>query len=293
MENGYIVTGHHTNDYIETLLINLIRGGGYSSLGTLPVYRDNIFRPMMIFTESEIETILKEEKWKVFEDESNESEEFLRNRIRKNILPLLKKEGLNPGKVYENFHTNTESLFDENQKLMSSKIPSFLKIDSLTLNKISLEDLKHILDSHARIIKTHPFNKSILIEIKKELEKETSFLIENNEVLTWKSKSSDLFLIPQNSIALKKARLENSNNSIKLSWNGHTIEIAIGHELGYWTKGLEILKNGRHREISELLREKQIPLPVREFLPILFKENKASVILFSLWDDRLKDFIGD
>lgn len=247
----------------------------------------------MVFTESEMEIILKEEGWKIFKDESNEREEFLRNRIRKNILPLLKKEGLNAGKIYENFHSNVDSVFDENETLSLIKIPSFLKIDSLTLNKISIGNLKQVLDSNASILKIHPFTKNILTEIKKELEKKTSFLIENKEVLFWKNPSSDLFLIPQNSIALKKATLENVATSLKINWNGKTKQIEKDYKMGCFSSGLEIIKNGRHHEVSELFREKQIPLPIREFLPILFKENKASAILFSLWDDRLRDFIGD
>ena len=39
-------------------------------------------------------SILKEEGWIVFEDESNDSDKFLRNRIRKKILPFLKEEGM-------------------------------------------------------------------------------------------------------------------------------------------------------------------------------------------------------
>ncbi len=75
---GYIVTGHHSNDYLETILLNLIRGGGWNSFRTLGWYEKNRFRPLFAFSKNEIQTILQTEFWPVFEDESNESDEYLR-----------------------------------------------------------------------------------------------------------------------------------------------------------------------------------------------------------------------
>ncbi|MBK6609329.1 MAG: tRNA lysidine(34) synthetase TilS [Leptospiraceae bacterium] len=291
--NGYITTGHHIDDYIETVFINLIRGGGYSSLNAIPIYKDGIFRPLLVFTELEMNSILKEEGWNVFEDESNDSDKFLRNRIRKKILPFLKEEGMNTNKVYENFHNTEEILLDLGESVNEKQIASYLRIDSLSLSKINLGNLKQILDVYASLLKIHPFTRSILLEVKKELEKQTSFLIENREVILSKSSKSDLFLIPKNSNTLKEAVFETSEDKQILHWNGNSKEVSIEFKIGSYTNGLKIAKNGKHFAISEILREKQIPIPVREFIPILFKENQASIILFSLWDDRMRDFIGD
>jgi len=291
--NGYITTGHHSNDYLETLLIHFIRGGGYMALTSLPIYREGIFRPLMGFTESEIESILNSENWKIFEDESNDSDLYLRNRIRKNIIPLLKKEGLDTHKLYENFH-NVESLIvDKNGNLVKTKIPSYIRVDKNSLKNISLGNLKTILDAYANILKIHPFTKNILTTLQKELQTNTSFLIENKEVLLWKAPSSDLFLLPTSSQVLKKPKCVTTDTSQILTWNSTAKSISLQIKVDSWQQGLKILKNGKHREVSELLREKQIPVPVREFIPVLFKENEVCGILFSLWDDRIRDFIGD
>ena len=61
----------------------------------------------MVFKEEERNLVFETEKWKYFEDESNDSSDYLRNRIRQNVIPLLKEEGLNPNKIYENFHSKT------------------------------------------------------------------------------------------------------------------------------------------------------------------------------------------
>ena len=81
----------------------------------------------MGFKESEIESILNSENWNIFEDESNDSDLYLRNRIRKNIIPLLKKEGLDTQKLYENFHNLESLIIDKNGNLVKTKIPSFHK----------------------------------------------------------------------------------------------------------------------------------------------------------------------
>ena len=82
-------------------------------------------------------SILKEEGWIVFEDESNDSDKFLRNRIRKKILPFLKEEGMNPNKVYENFHNTEEILFDLEDSI-SNRLNEKVKI---YLNSISQKQL--------------------------------------------------------------------------------------------------------------------------------------------------------
>ncbi len=247
----------------------------------------------MGFKESEMESILNSENWNIFEDESNDSDLYLRNRIRKNIIPLLKKEGLDTQKLYENFHNLESLIIDKNGNLVKTKIPSYVRVDKNSLKNISLGNLKTILDAYANILQIHPFTKNILTTLQKELQSNTSFLIENKEVLLWKAPSSDLFLLPTSSQVFKKPECITDETSQILTWNGIAKSISLEIKVDSWQKGLKILKNGKHREVSELLREKQIPVPVREFIPVLFKENEVCGILFSLWDDRIRDFIGD
>lgn len=247
----------------------------------------------MGFTESEIESILNSENWNIFEDKSNESNLYLRNRIRKNIIPLLKKEGLDTHKLYENFHNVETLIVGKNGILLKPKTPSYIRVDKNSLKNISLGNLKTILDAYTNILQIHPFTKKILTTLQKELQNNTSFLIENKEVMLWKAPSSDLFLLPTSSEVFKKPKSVKDDTSQILTWNSTAKSISLEIKVDSWQKGLKILKNGKHREVSELLREKQIPVPVREFIPVLFKENEVCGILFSLWNDRIRDFIGD
>ncbi|EMJ98256.1 tRNA(Ile)-lysidine synthetase [Leptospira alstonii serovar Pingchang str. 80-412] len=289
---GYIVTGHHSDDYLETVLLNLIRGGGWNSLRTLGWYEKNRFRPLFAFQKNEIKTILQSEFWPVFEDESNQSNEYLRNRIRNYITPLLLREGADPDRIYKNFHRMEKPSSKIIPKdVLLRKFPSFLKIDVWVLNDLSQRERKFLIDRYLRSLSLHPITRNFFQDITDCLERENSFGLENKEVWFWKSTSSDLYLIPKNSSCLKKFRFEPKEMILK--WNGNQKKIPSGLIPDLCPPGAKIRKNGMSIEISEIFRQKEIPVPVRKMLPILYREGKVDVICLSLWDPRIGDIAAD
>ncbi|NQT79556.1 MAG: tRNA lysidine(34) synthetase TilS [Candidatus Aminicenantes bacterium] len=87
-----IATGHTKTDQAETLLIRLMRGSGLRGLaGIFPVVEGKIVRPLIQIEREEIKEYLKEKKIKFCVDESNFDRRFLRNRIRLDLFPYLKK----------------------------------------------------------------------------------------------------------------------------------------------------------------------------------------------------------
>ncbi|NBU98560.1 MAG: tRNA lysidine(34) synthetase TilS, partial [Spirochaetia bacterium] len=115
-ENAIIVTGHHTEDYLESVLINLIRGGGKKAMETLPFYNGELFRPLVFINKEERSKLLGDILIPIFEDESNESQMYLRNRLRKSIVGSLEKEGLNFQKLYFNFHDKELDILSHRKK---------------------------------------------------------------------------------------------------------------------------------------------------------------------------------
>lgn len=89
---GKIATAHTADDNAETVLMHLVRGTGLKGLGGIPPVQGSIIRPMLTVTRQETEAFL--ETWCLphVEDSSNHTDEFLRNRIRHHIMPLLKAE---------------------------------------------------------------------------------------------------------------------------------------------------------------------------------------------------------
>ena len=90
--NGTIATAHTADDNAETLLLHLIRGSGLRGLGGITPESDRLIRPMLEVTRAEVEEYLRENWISHVEDSSNAGDAFLRNRIRHDVMPLLKKE---------------------------------------------------------------------------------------------------------------------------------------------------------------------------------------------------------
>lgn len=89
---GKIATAHTADDNAETVLMHLVRGTGLRGLGGISPINGNIIRPMLTVTRQEVLAFLKEYSLTFVEDSSNEADDFLRNRLRHRVMPLLKEE---------------------------------------------------------------------------------------------------------------------------------------------------------------------------------------------------------
>ena len=93
-ENGVVAVAHHQNDQAETVLFNIARGSRLKgAVGMMPV-RDRIIRPLLCVTRSEIETYLKENGVEYCTDSTNLGNDYSRNSIRNQVMPLLNE--INP-----------------------------------------------------------------------------------------------------------------------------------------------------------------------------------------------------
>ncbi|MBS1505732.1 MAG: tRNA lysidine(34) synthetase TilS, partial [Bacteroidetes bacterium] len=90
----YITTAHHANDSLETMLLNLVRGSGLEGLDGITAKNGKIIRPLLFASRETIEKYAKENAIVWREDRSNASDDYQRNFLRHQVVPLLKK--LNP-----------------------------------------------------------------------------------------------------------------------------------------------------------------------------------------------------
>ncbi len=86
-----LATAHNANDNLETVIFNLTRGSALKGLAGIPVKRDNIIRPLLAVSRSEIEAFLSAEKQDFVTDSTNLSDDYTRNKIRHNVIPLLQQ----------------------------------------------------------------------------------------------------------------------------------------------------------------------------------------------------------
>ncbi|WP_299177445.1 tRNA lysidine(34) synthetase TilS [uncultured Chryseobacterium sp.] len=85
----FLVTAHHLNDQLETFLINLSKAAGINGLSGIPTNDNGILRPLLSFSKEEIYNYAKENNIDFREDLSNKKNDYLRNKIRNEIVPKL------------------------------------------------------------------------------------------------------------------------------------------------------------------------------------------------------------
>ena len=113
---GKVATAHTADDNAETVLMHLVRGTGLKGLGAISPISGNVIRPMLGITRTEVEAFLSEYHVEHITDSSNETDAFLRNRLRHHVMPLLTEE--NP-KLAENLSAMALRLREDESALSS------------------------------------------------------------------------------------------------------------------------------------------------------------------------------
>ncbi|WP_420552342.1 tRNA lysidine(34) synthetase TilS [Tenacibaculum aiptasiae] len=137
----YILTAHHADDNLETFLINLTRGTGLEGLTGIPTINGNIVRPLLIFSREEIKNfaITNAIQWR--EDASNSETKYLRNKIRHQIIPVLKE--VNPSLL--NSFIKTNEFLKQSQQIVDDKVKEISSEVLVNKGDIIKIDIKKIL----------------------------------------------------------------------------------------------------------------------------------------------------
>jgi tRNA(Ile)-lysidine synthase len=144
----YILTAHHLDDSLETFLINFTRGSGLDGLTGIPQQNGSIVRPLLPFSRTEIEIFAKENNVEWREDSSNTSDNYLRNKLRHDVIPMLKK--INPSLLhsFENTISNlkqAQSLVDDASRIIYRKVVTDINFQK----RINLTELIQLPNYHA------------------------------------------------------------------------------------------------------------------------------------------------
>ena len=131
----YVLTAHHADDVLETFLINLSRGTGIEGLSGIPEVNNNVVRPLLGFSRTEIENHANANNLKWREDSSNASIKYLRNKLRHDVIPQLK--AINP-EFLNNFQNTLKHLKDTTD-IVEESVNTVLQraIKSIDDNQIS------------------------------------------------------------------------------------------------------------------------------------------------------------
>lgn len=170
-----IAVAHHADDSIETLLMNLVRGTGLKGLTGIPARNENVVRPLLCLTRSEIETYLVRYDLDHVEDSTNGSSDYQRNKFRNEILPLL--EEINPS-VRQTLYNSLQH-FEGNLAVYQQAIHQIENeivhkdSDSIKLDIDLLKNQIHIPTIMFELLHPYGFSNSVIEQITANLDGES------------------------------------------------------------------------------------------------------------------------
>jgi len=119
----YILTAHHQDDVLETFLLNLVRGTGLKGLTGIPEQNGRIVRPLLPFLRDEIDRYCIDNSISWREDTSNTSTKYSRNKLRHEVIPVLKS--MNPS-LMQSFQ-NTLSHLKSSDAIVKEEVKKLKK----------------------------------------------------------------------------------------------------------------------------------------------------------------------
>lgn len=296
-----LLLAHHGDDLIETILMKISRGSnleGYAGIKEISNVKNyQIIRPLLKYTKEDIINYNKSNNIKYYNDNSNQSTNYTRNRYRLNILPLLKKEDKNIHKKYLKYSKTLIEYDDYIKREVKRNINNVYKdniINIDNLNKLDTFLIKNILynimniiyqnknniitDRHIQNIisllnNTKP-NIKIDLPNNKEIVKEYNKLIikdKTSDIKNYKIEFNDKIEIENLIIEKIKSEDDDSNSVCRLNSKDITLPLYIrNREDGDYI----ILKGSNNRKkIKEIFIEKKLPLKKRNNYPLLVDSN--------------------
>lgn len=180
-EFDFLVTAHHLNDSLETFLINLSRGSGINGLTGIQFQQNEIIRPLYNISKKTILAYAESNQIQWREDVSNASNDYVRNKIRHQIVPVLNE--IHP-EFLSNFSKSIQLLKDEKEIIQNQ----FENLSEELFQKdkenyfISIEKLNQLEPLHSHLF--HLFSKfgfNYPIEIEKLMNANEGSEINSNE----------------------------------------------------------------------------------------------------------------
>lgn len=286
----YVLTAHHQDDTAETIILRLIKGSNLYGYGIskLTPYKDiYIYRPLIDFSRAQIDNYITQNKIFYFEDKSNDEDDYLRNRIRHQILPLLKAENPNILNTMTNFSLMCKETFDYIRKDSLSYLDKHANhLDLISFNSLDIVLKKDIINLWLERHQIECNNNKILTIIEALASEKAQFDLHlankyilrksyNQAFITTKTDKNQLepiTLYPEEKKSFGKytfhltKNMGNTNaNYLKICYNSVKLPITIRTR----KPGDRIQMPYGSKKIKNLLIDKKVPLNIREEIPVV------------------------
>ncbi len=276
--SGKIATAHTASDNLETVIFNISRGTSLKGLCGIPVKRENIIRPLINCTRNDIEDYCEQNGLAFMTDSTNLSDDYSRNKIRHNVIPVLKE--INPS-VEVSALRMSQNLYEDNDYLETQAEEIIFKYsDDTGINIIDFENMypavaKRAIKRYFEItVSKIPLETCHINEIYRACILKggkinlplNSFAVVKNNILSF----SDEFEQDDTEFAVKITEIENVNNLFSNN------EIDCDKIVGEWilrtrNEGdkIRLQNRGVTKSLKKLFTENKVPENIRSKIPVI------------------------
>jgi tRNA(Ile)-lysidine synthase len=304
-----LATAHHLNDSLETVLLNLCKGTGVQGLAGIPLENRFIIRPMLFTSRSEVEAYATKERIEWREDSSNLTDDYQRNFLRHQIIPLLRE--INPS--LENTFYNTLEKVRGGVELMSLSLKELEKSFVKTLNgktfikKEVFHHLRYAAPVLWEMIKGFGFNLEQCEEIIQSIHSQSGkkFLASSHQLIV----DRESLIISAHQDSWIQTEIEEGQSGAKLGpWhlaineceavvNSNRYEAILDAEKLHfplswrkWKAGDSFCPLGmdHHKKISDFLIDQKISIADKDSVTILESKGEIVWVVGHRVDNRFK-----
>ncbi|NND63095.1 MAG: tRNA lysidine(34) synthetase TilS [Flavobacteriaceae bacterium] len=304
----YILTAHHADDSLETLLINLSRGTGLRGLTGIPEVNNEIVRPLLKFSREEILNYAKAQNLFWREDSSNSKSDYFRNDLRHNVIPLLKQ--MTPSLLLNVL--KTQSHLQDTKLLLDDYMMLVYKLavtESEDGFAIDIEKLMELPNTNALLFEIlRPFHFTAWEDISglltaqsgKQIYSQTHRLLKDREklILTEISKNGDenSYWIDKDTSEIVHPILLNLESADHFEiTNANTVfidqkTIKFPLELRKWKEGDSFIPLGMKgkKKLSKFFKDEKLSLVAKESIWVLCSDQNIVWVVGQRPDERYK-----
>ena len=310
---NWVLTAHHANDNIETVLMNFFKGSGIAGLrGILPKHK-KIIRPLLFAKKKELVDFAKENNLKCVEDSSNASDKYTRNYFRNQLIPSVQK--IFP-QVEENLLHNIQR-FNDIETIYSKSIAAHKnkllekKGEEIHIPVLKLVKSEPLTTIVFEIIKDFGFTANQTEEVIKLLKSNSGKYVQSNTHRIIKNRNW-LIIAPVNTLIAENILIEEKDKVVEFSTGKLVIkqipvtgyklsaiesiaqldadEIKFPLLLRKWKQGDYFYPLGmsKKKKLSKFFIDQKLSLSQKENTWVLEMNKKIIWIVGKRIDDRFK-----
>ncbi|SHL81218.1 tRNA(Ile)-lysidine synthase [Chryseobacterium contaminans] len=303
----FLVTAHHLNDQLETFIINLSKAAGINGLSGIPANDNHIIRPLLPFSKQEIYQFADENNIEFREDLSNKKSDYLRNKIRNEIVPKLQETNnhfLENFKKSSSYLNQTKDFVQKQIQEIENKLTVFNQ-DHKILSKEKLDQESDFVKFE--ILKKYGFNQEEEIPKIFKAENNSSFfskdyqLVVNRDELIFikinkkTENTNKILLIDDFDFSESQIRI-NLQDSMKdidginknIEWNFDAEKLQFPLYLRKQQDGDEFYPMGfsGKKKVSKFFRDEKLSILARQKIWILSDSNNSVLGIIPFRQDR-------